>query len=154
MENLLNHIVLPRYLPQKRSPNFANEELKLLKRMVNNIKDLLEYIPLNTLEMIQSLDEIHSKPHANTIRNKMIHLKPGQTFAMFIRSQNCVLMIHMLPNGPADSDSVPNVSSDSENIIIATFPGKLHPKEVYSNPSDLEVRLYHYYLFSIEEIKI
>lgn len=110
--------------------------------MVKNITDLREFIPINTLEMMQSLDEIHSKPSANTIRKKMIHLKPGKTFAMFVRSQNCVLLIHMLPNEPADSETVSNASSDSESIIIATFPGKLHPEEVYGNPNDLEVRLY------------
>lgn len=130
MENLMNHIVLPRYLPQNRSPNFALEELELLKRMVATVESLSDEIPINTMQMMRSLADVHLKPYPKTIRKNIGELQPGGTFAMFVRSQNCALLIHMLP------DEAP---TDSENIIVATFPGKLHPKEVYGNPSDLEV---------------
>lgn len=129
LENILHHIVLPRYLPQERSPNFATEELELLKRMVKNVENLSDVVPINTLQMMRSLEDFHQKPYPKTIKYNINKLQPGETFAMFVRAQNCALMIHMLPEAAADS----------ENIVIATFPGKLHPKEVYANPSDLEV---------------
>lgn len=129
LENLLNHIVLPRYLPQNRSPNFVTEELELLKRMVKNVESLSEFIPMNTLKMMQSLADVHLKPNPKTIKRNISNLQSGETFAMFVRSQNCALLIHMLSEA----------SADSENIVVATFPGKLHPTQVYGNPSDLEV---------------
>lgn len=131
LENLLNHIVLPRYLPQKRSPNFCAEELELLKRMVQTVESFPEEMPENTLQMMRSLADFHvQKPFPKTIKLNIRDLQPGGTFAMFVRSQNCALLIHMLPKAPANS----------ENIVVCTFPGKLHPKEVYDNPSDLEVQ--------------
>lgn len=130
LENLMNHIVLPRYLPQNRSPNFIAEELELLKRMVENVESLSDDVPINTLQMMRSLADVHLKPYPKTIKKNIGNLQPGGTFAMFVRSQNCALLIHMLPE---------EAPADSENIIVATFPGKLHPKEVYGNPSDLEV---------------
>lgn len=129
LENLLNHIVLPRYLPQNRSPEYITEELELLKRMVENVESLSEVIPINTLQMMRSLADVHLKPYPKTIKRNISNLQSGGTFAMFVRSQNCALLIYMMPEAPADSD----------NIVVATFPGKLHPKEVYGNPSDLEV---------------
>lgn len=133
LENILNHIILPRNFPQERSPNFVTEELELLKRMLKNVESLSEDIPMNTLQMMQTLADFHLKTCPKTIKRNINNLQPGETFAMFVRSQNCALMIHMLPEAPADS----------ENIVVATFPGKVHPKEVYDNPSDLEVCKLH-----------
>lgn len=130
LENLLNQIVLPRHLPQNRSPNFCAEELELLKRMVDNVESLSESVPANTLQMMRTLADVHFKPYPKTIKKNINDLQPGETFAMFVRAQNCALVIHMLSDAPADS----------ENIVVATFPGKLHPREVYrGNLSDLEV---------------
>lgn len=131
LENLMNQIVLPRYLPQYRTPHFAVEELELLKRLVETVGSLKNDVPINTVQMMRSLDDVHQKPYPKTIRKNIGELQPGGTFAMFVRSQNCALLIHMLPEEEAPADS--------ENIVVATFPGKLHPKEVYGNPSDLEV---------------
>lgn len=126
----MNHIVLPRYLPQNRSPHFITEELELLKRMVETVESLSQEIPINTLQMMRSLADVHLKPSPKAIKRNITDLQPGGTFAMFIRSQNCALLIHMLPE---------EAPTDSENVVVATFPGKLQPKEVYGNPSDLEV---------------
>ncbi|XP_031636747.1 uncharacterized protein LOC116349465 [Contarinia nasturtii] len=128
LENLIVQIVLPRYFPPERSPNFVAEELELMKRMLQNVESLSDYVPINTVEMLRCLADVHLKLDPTIIRNKINFLQPGETFAMFVRAQNCGLLIHMLPEAPADS----------EDIIVATFPAKVHPREVYNNPSDLE----------------
>lgn len=128
-ERLLNHIVLPRYQPQTRSPNFPAEELKLLERMVQSVESLSSFLPLNTLKMARSLAAVHLNLTPSTVTNEINNLQPGETFAMFVRMQNCAIIFHMLANAKANS----------EELVVVTFPGKLHPKEVYTNPSDLEV---------------
>lgn len=62
----------------------------------------------------------------------------GDTFAMFIRHQNCAIMIHVPAN------ELINTADEPENVIVATFPGSLHPRDIYENEnsSDLEV-IYH-----------
>lgn len=127
-ENLLNHIILPRYILQERLPDHESEELELLKRMAEEVEKLNDHIPANTLKMIRSLAKVHSNPtpNANTIKEEINGLQPGETFAMFVRRQNCAIIIHMPPN-------------DSNNVIVATFIGKVHPKEIYEHSSDLEV---------------
>ncbi|XP_031621557.1 uncharacterized protein LOC116339677 [Contarinia nasturtii] len=127
-ESLLNHVVLPRHLPQLRSSELHSQELELLMRMVQNVESLAESIPANTLKMICSLAEVHRTRTASTISNKINDLKPGETFAMFIRRQNCAIMIHL-----------PFASAGGTNdAIVATFPGKINHNEIYENSSDLE----------------
>lgn len=129
-ENLLNHIVLPRYIPQYRLPNFPLEELELLKRMAENVEKFADSIPANTLKMIRSLAKVHLELTPKAIMEEINKLQPGETFAMFVRLQNCAIIIHMPSKGSTDSDN---------NVIVATFIGKVNPNEVYKNPSDLEV---------------
>lgn len=128
-ENLFRHIILPRFLLPYRTPNFPLEELELLQRFAENVEQLADHVPPNTLKMIRSLAKVHLNLRPSAIKEEINGLQPGETFAMFVRFQNCAIIIHMLPNAP----------SDSNNIIVATFLGKVHPDEVYKNPSDLEV---------------
>ena len=128
-ENLFRHIVLPRYMLPQRTPDFLSDELELLTRMAESVEQFADCVPANTLKMIRSLAKVHSNLTANVIMEEINGLQPGETFAMFVRYQNCAIIIHMLPNVPADDN----------NIVVATFLGKVHPKEIYENPSDLEV---------------
>lgn len=56
----------------------------------------------------------------------------GDTFAMFVRRQNCVILVHMSQDGMVDAEK-------SQNVIVATFPANLHPGEIYKYDSDLQV---------------
>lgn len=125
-ETLLNHIVLPRFLPQVKSEEFHSEELELLRRMVDNVHSFDDSIPANTMAMLDSMVHIHRNRTENTVSAEINRLEPGRTFAMFIRQQNCTLMIQMQGN--------------ANDVIVATFPGKLHPNKIYGNPSDIEVK--------------
>lgn len=103
------------------------EELELLKRLTKSVESLSNFIPANTLEMMRSLVDVHVSVKPNTIEDKLSNLQPGETFAMFVRSQNCAISFHRDPEEP-------------EDIIVTTFPGKVHPKEVYNHVGDLVVR--------------
>lgn len=126
----MNHVILPRFLPQCKSKFIHSEELELLTRMVNNVESLADCIPLNTMKLIRSMNEVHRNRTASTISYKINTLKPGETFAMFVRRQNCAIMIHAQSAGAGDSNN---------NIVVATFPGTINHKKVYESSSDLEV---------------
>lgn len=55
---------------------------------------------------------------------------------MFVRRQNCAIMIHM-------KSVEANEANEFGNVIVATFPGNLHPSEVYKYDSDIEVISQH-----------
>lgn len=128
-ENLFRHIILPRSVLPRRTPNFLTDELELLRRMAETVAQFGGYLPASTLKMMRSLAKVHSNLTANAIMEEINGLHPGETFAMFVRYQNCAIIIHMLANVP----------DDGNNIVVATFPSKVHPEEIYRNPSDLEV---------------
>ncbi|XP_031637089.1 uncharacterized protein LOC116349684 [Contarinia nasturtii] len=127
---LLNHVVLPRFLPQNRSEHLCSEELALVSAMVKNVTEnelLTQHIPPATIKMLNMLNEVHKNLSPNTVSQQIQSLKPGDTFGMFVRRQNCGIMIHM----PVDFDQ-------SKRVIVATFPGNIHPKHIYSNDSDIK----------------
>lgn len=56
----------------------------------------------------------------------------GDTFAMYVRRQNCAVMIHVPANEMVSVD-------ETKNVIVSTFPGNLHPREIYRHIGDIEV---------------
>lgn len=56
----------------------------------------------------------------------------GDTFAMYVRRQNCAVMIHVPANEMVSVD-------ETKNVIVSTFPGNLHPREIYQHSGDIEV---------------
>ncbi|XP_055310983.1 uncharacterized protein LOC129573873 [Sitodiplosis mosellana] len=128
-EVLMNHVILPRYLPQERSKNFHNEELALLSNMVENVERLAKSLPRNTVNMFHGLARVHKTLTPSVVSTEIRNLKPGDTFAMFVRRQNCAMMIHMPPERGDD------------RVIAAIFPGNLHPKHISAAESDIE---FHY----------
>lgn len=131
-ELLMNHIILPRYLPQSKPNDRHHEERELMSQMIENVNELSAWIPENTVNMFASLDRILRSCTPEMVAHEIRSLKPGHTFAMFVRRQNCALMIHM----PKNDDNM-----QTDRVIVATFPGNLHPKYVYSGESDIEVRI-------------
>lgn len=131
---LLNHIVLPRYLPQSKSRHFHQTELKLLNEMVENVVNLSQKIPPKTVQLFEKMRKIHHERTPSNISKEINALQPGDSFAMFVRRQNCVFLIY----APPDENIV---AGQPQNVIVSTFPGNLHPKEVYKCDSDMEVSL-------------
>lgn len=125
---MITHVVLPRKLPQARSSCLHEQELGLLKLMSCTVRGLEEWIPPNTLSMMDSLERVHVIQSPQIVTTEINALQPGNTFAMFVRRQNCALMIHL-----------PSTQNYLMNAIVSTFPGNLHPDEVYKHSGDLEV---------------
>lgn len=121
----MNHVVLPRVLPQEKSVDLHGDEISLMSIMVENVERMAKYLPRNTVGMFQRLKRVHQTRTGECIAGEINALKPGETFAMFIRRQNCAFMVH-------------KTAKESE-VIVATFPGNLHPREVYEHQSDIEV---------------
>lgn len=135
-ESLLYHVLLPRYLPQEKPKNFHGIELQLLTQMVDNVVDLSEFIPSKTVGLLKSLKKIQFDCNAEVVAAEVNALRPGDTFAMFVRRQNCGFMIYALPEERIDAEH-------PTDVIVATFPGNLHPNEVYNHASDIEVTVFN-----------
>lgn len=130
---LLNHILLPRFLPQQLSENLCYQELELLSRFVNEVELLNEWIPSATIDVLRKFLNVQRNVSADTIYYAINNLKPGQTFSILIRGQNCMLMIYM-----PDCNKVP---VESTPVIVATFASGSPPdgSSINNNIGDLEV---------------
>lgn len=131
-DNLLNHIILPRVLPQDKPERFI--ELKLMTHMIENVEDLANCLPEKTVELFRRLKRVHHECSPIVISEEIKSLRPGDTFAMFVRRQNTVFMIYMLPNEDINNRS-------AQNVILSTFPATLHPNQIYATESDIKVIL-------------
>lgn len=134
-KNLLKHVTLPRDLPQEKPPRYL--ELKLMTHMVENVGNLSNYLPVKTVELLKRFRTVHLECTPDVISKEINSLRPGDTFAMFVRRQNTTIMVYMLPNDEIDNE-------ESQNVILATFPGNLHPNQIYKAESDLEVFVFFY----------
>lgn len=128
-EALLQHVILPRELPQEKSSHLYTTEFDLMNQMVKNVENLAGWIPSKTVQMFRRLRSIHAECTPENISLAISSLEPGDTFAMFIRPQFCAIMIHV----PA------NERPDVQNVIVASVTGSLHPKEIYQHDSDIKV---------------
>lgn len=128
-EFMLTHAVLPRRLPEQK-PTYT-QQLSMLNKMIANIDSVKECIPQKTRDFFQRFQQLHKSGtsiRAQTINDQIKELHPGDTFAMFVRHQNCTVMVHRMEN-----------NNDDYNVVVATFPGDLQFSEVYKYESDIEV---------------
>lgn len=127
---LLNHVVLPRVLPQEKSRFF--HEQALIIQFVETVEAVSEWLPEKTVEMMDRLKRV-TREHTRTVISEIINeLEPGDSFSMFVRRQNSTIMFYI----PKTAD---NSTEEPQNIIVATFMGTLHPKEIFKHESDMEV---------------
>lgn len=136
-ESLLNHVILPRFLPPKKQD--YKDELKLADLLLKIVVELHSVLPLNTIRLCQKLNKIHLQSTDDnlneTISNELKSLRADDTFAMFVRHQNCTLIIHKKP----------------QKLILATFHSDVNPHEVYSHDGDIEVIIYSFITSSRKE---
>lgn len=126
---LLDHVILPRVLPQTKTPNLYETEFDLMKKMVENVENLSNFIPTKTVEMFQRLKRVHEMRTKEDISKEINALCPGDTFAMFVRFQHTGFMIHV-----PSTEAINNV----RNVVVSTIPN-LHPDQVYESNGDFEV---------------
>lgn len=120
----LNHVILPRFLePQK--PGYGNQ-LKLMNKMLQCVFDT-PIIPPPTMDLFKQFHRLHvdttTDNFNNVLKEQIKTLLTDETFAMFVRRQNCTLMIH----------------KQRDSTIVATFRGDMKSSEVYYHESDIEV---------------
>lgn len=128
-DELLEHIILPRVLPQEKSLKLYETELDLMKKMVENVENMANVIPSKTVEFFQRLHRVHMTCSKENVSCEINTLCPGDTFAMFVRFQHTAIMIHVPSNERIN---------DVKNVIVSTIP-TLHPGEIYKHDSDFEV---------------
>lgn len=127
---LMYHVVLPRVLPSKSSDFLHETESDLIDNMVKIAEKWTRFFPRETLQMLRKLRNFHDECLWEIVKHDINHLKPSESFAIFVRAQHCGIMIHV----PKDE-----IVGDVQNVIVSTFPGRLDAKEIYSHESDIEV---------------
>lgn len=105
---LIPHVFLPLKLPRETSKNLVKEENHLLSLMQQTIADY-HFIP--EIAETRSLFDtwVNVQVNQRGTREAIRNLQPGQLFALYVRAQNCGLLI-----------SIPKQSPD--DIIWSTFP--------------------------------
>lgn len=129
--NLLHHVVLSRTLPQEQV-QFTEDGLMLMEKMIENVENCAKSIPTKTVELFERLKRVNRELTEDVVSNEIADLKPGDTFAMVIRHQFAVFMVHVLPDADLHDEQ-------AHNVVVATFPTSLHPRHIYESDSDLEV---------------
>lgn len=123
-EFILNHVVLPRYLPPEQM-TYA-KQLELAKLFVKNILDTPQ-TPEETIKFFKQFERVHQDVSANALipilSEELESLQPNDTLAMIVHRQNCTLLI----------------KKREDDVILATFRCDIDANEIYSHESDLEV---------------
>lgn len=128
-DTLLNHVLLPRVLPQEKS-RYHNER-ELVLQFIENVDNLSEWLPEKTVDMMDRLKRV-TREYTRTVVTEIINeLKPGDSFSMFVRRQNCAIMFH-IPATEKDNLAL-------MNVIVGTFMGTLHPREIFNHENEIEV---------------
>lgn len=113
LKELIPHVFLPLQLPGKASVNTIAEENSLLSLLLQTIRESLEFIPQikKTLSIFETWNEIQANGERgpSSISNAIQTMQHGQLFALYVRAQNCGLLIS-IPEGRPDT------------IIWSTFP--------------------------------
>lgn len=143
-EVLLHHVILPRVLSTVlEKNNIEEQELMLVADLTASIEQCAKYLPPSIIMFFRKFKQLHNNRDAKLVSQQINELQPGETFAMLLKKQHTVFMIHM----PKEKSGIAN---------IATFPSRCDAKQVYDYLSsdlnmDLQVRIP---LFCIKMIKI
>lgn len=76
-DELLDHIVLPRVLPQEKSSKLYDTELALMMKMVETVENMTNVIPLKTVELFQRLHNVHMNCSTENVSRVINSLNPG-----------------------------------------------------------------------------
>lgn len=127
-EFILNHVLLPRYLPSEHLAH--REELQLMNLMIENVLDTISTMPPQTVQLFQQMKRIHADSSDDNIESLNAILKSeinaifsdeASTFAIYMHQQNCLLWI----------------KKQGQKLTSATFRSDIELWDDYSN--DIEV---------------
>lgn len=127
--NMIDHVFLPRKLPEKPL-DLHNTESSLLKSLTKIIELLgNESIPsavqrlFTNMTQLHCIDELRPKAISEQIKN----MKMGEMLGIYVREQNCGLFFHM---------------ANDDEVTISTFCASLPNEKVYGSNinGDIQVR--------------
>lgn len=124
-EYLIHQVVFGKEPPKTSVEN----ERKLLREFIATIVEFQRHIPPQTLRLMQQFQKTLLEPNTEDVCQRINALVPGDTFAMLIRAQDTVFIIHM----PDDKDIF-------ENVHVATFPASFPANVIYGSCGDLKVK--------------
>lgn len=130
---LLEHVLLPRVLPQEKA-RFTDEQ-EIVVKFVENVENLSEWLPEKTVKMMERLKRVTLECTRTVVSETINELEAGDSFSMFIRRQNCTIMFYIPPTEE-------NNLEELQNIIVATFLGNLHPQDIFMHDSDIMVSIF------------
>lgn len=130
---LLDHVILPRVLPQRKA--CYTHEQALVDQMIENVDGMSDWLPSKTVEMMNRLKRVNYECTPDVVSELINELRsPGDTFSMFVRWQNTAVIFYLPKHTEINNVGKP------DNIIVATFPACLHPRVIYEHDSDVEVK--------------
>lgn len=144
-EQILNHIVLPRVLPNKSIGNHEHQELIILSRLVKSLEINAKWIPPATVRFLESLNRVHVNRNSTVVSEEINALQPGEIFGIFIHLQDTAFLIHM----PNDQNH-----DDTKSVLVSTFPGSVPLAEIYKHDGDFEVIEFKIKYYSLRGSKL
>ncbi|XP_031624364.1 uncharacterized protein LOC116341417 [Contarinia nasturtii] len=130
---LLNHVILPRFLPQMRRFSTYQHGFELLSRMTEVISANEKYIPASIIQTFWNMYSNHIISIPLTVCDNINALKSNDTFAMYVKGQDCMFTVHM---PPIEADQIPD---ESTPVIVATFQYNFHPSDINETFNDFEI---------------
>lgn len=126
---LLDHVLLPRVFSLNTPEELLKAESNIISQMIRIADDWAsKWLSRKTADLLRMLESLHIGCSTQTVCDNINNLRPGDSFAMFVRAQHCGILIH-LP-----------VGRNSDEVIVATFPAFLESNEIYNRDSGIEVK--------------
>lgn len=91
--SLLEHVILSRVLPQKKSC-YTHEQV-LIDQMIDSVDNMSDVLPQKTVEMMKRLKRVHSECTPTVVSKLINQLGCGDMFYMFIRNQNTAIIFYV-----------------------------------------------------------
>lgn len=132
--HMLDHVILPRKLSSATTELLPQTEVELLENFIDTFRVFHEtdIIPDVTKHLFKNLKTLHgrcAKLDQKTIAEQIDALEPGQIFGMYVREQNCAILVYAPPDNTDDQ------------WILSTFHPSLPNAVISGNRSDVQVSI-------------
>lgn len=125
ISQLIPHVFLPLELPGEIDLNsVASDENQLLSLLLHTIQQFKHISEVEeTCVIFETWVKVQVKGHCgiSNIRDGIRNLPPGRLFPLYVRAQNCGLLISIPKGNP-------------ENIVWSTFPASQKSSTVTGEP--------------------
>ncbi|XP_031623226.1 uncharacterized protein LOC116340729 [Contarinia nasturtii] len=128
---MCQHVVWPRFLAQRKQSDLSEHETALIELMIDVVDDFVEhdFLPRKISKLLKCLHNVKTSMTPEVISRELSQLQSGEMKSIYIESQNCCLLVYMLPppvESPADG---------AKQLIVSTFPVSLSAEKIADFPS-------------------